>query len=304
MQVSKSTGSLDLAVTSTTVGPGQFDSPKLRGFGPIDVPKIKITSLGGTLSLDKRRARLKNFKLKGPDLSGDLDGYIKLTSRLKDISADIFLGLKMSKAFAQKNSSLASAQKTIPLLKRATNKDGYMGFTMKGRFNKLRWTPKKENPHARRKTRRTKKTSRIGSKRARSAKDIKAKSKAKNRKANRVGSSKSRSSGIKTIDSTKPAKRNSNSNYKSNASSGFKPKKTTSFKSKSTGYPGSASDRANNDADEDDDDGDEDDEDDEESESNDAPKKAGGDDDDDEDDDDKNKDEETEKSKDDEEEED
>ena len=126
LQIAKSTGTVDLSVTNTTVGPGQFDSPKLRGFGPVDVPKIKLQSLGGTLSLEKRRARLKGFKIKGPDLVGQLDGYIKLTSRLKDLSADIFMGIKMSDAFKKNNSSLASAQKTIPILKRATNKDGYI----------------------------------------------------------------------------------------------------------------------------------------------------------------------------------
>ncbi|MEE2755809.1 MAG: type II secretion system protein GspN [Myxococcota bacterium] len=300
LQVVKSTGNIDVSVTGTTVGPGQFDSPKLRGFGPVDVPKIKIQSLGGTLALDKRRARLKGFKIKGPDLIGELDGYIKLTSRLKDLSADIFMGIKMSDAFKKTNRSLASAQKTIPILKRATNKDGYMGFTAKGRFSKLRWSPKKENPHARRKTRRAKKASRIGKKTSRSASKIKSRKNLNTRKGTLGNRSKPRSNGIKTVDSTSRSKGNSNPDYKSKSGSRFMPKKPSSFKSKSTGYRSSNSDQNNAEPDDDDDEGD-DEEDDEESESNDSTKKATADDEDDEDEDEKNKDEESDKGKEDDE---
>ena len=177
--MSKLNGNFELDVQNIVVGPGQFDSPKLRGFGPIDVPKMRVSKLGGTVEFAKKRGRFKKFVIEGPDLNGLADGYVKLTSRLKDVSADLYLSLAMSEKFKEKNKSLASAQRTIPILKRATTSEGALGFTAKGKFSKLRWSPRKTNPHARRSTRRR-------SAKSKSAKGPRGRKKAKRSKPSKI----------------------------------------------------------------------------------------------------------------------
>ena len=254
--MSKLNGNVELDVQNIVVGPGQFDSPKLRGFGPIDVPKVRVSKLGGTVEFAKKRGRFKKFVIEGPDLSGLVDGYVKLTSRLKDVSADLYLSLAMSEKFKEKNKSLASAQRTIPILKRATTSDGALGFTAKGKFSKLRWSPRKTNPHARRSTRRSAKS--------KSAKGPRGRKKAKRTKPSKIKSKgkTQRSKGIKKVNS-----QTSRPKYKPSSSSKYPPAPSykanrPSKRTKGPGYPKSQS--------ADSDDGDEEEEDEDDDETSDA----------------------------------
>ena len=254
--VSKINGNFEVDVQNIVVGPGQFDSPKLRGFGPIDVPKIRVSKLGGTVEFAKKRGRFKKFVIEGPDLSGLVDGYVKLTSRLKDVSADLYLSLAMSEKFKDKKKKLSIGTTHHPNTQASHHLGRQLGIHGEGKFSKLRWSPRKTNPHARRSTRRSAKS--------KSAKGPRGRKKAKRTKPSKIKSTSKtpRSKGIKKVNS-----QTSRPKYKPSSSSKYPP--APSYKTnrpskgtKSSGYPKSQSADSN--------DGDEEEEDEDDDETSDA----------------------------------
>jgi len=140
------TGTANIHVKGAFVGPGQIESKKLGAFPYFDVPRTRIEDLGGRLVFEKRRATFEDFAIRGPDIEGDITGYIQLAADVGRWGPRAHLRFKFSDTFLEAHKDVKTAMTNIAYLKNG-QKDGYTGFAVTGEFGKLKWTPRKDSPY-------------------------------------------------------------------------------------------------------------------------------------------------------------
>ena len=160
-------GTIGLSLDNVAVGPGQIKTNSKTGFPFFDVPKTRITRLGGQIVFARKRATFEKFKISGKDLEGELTGYATLMSKLDDWRLNAHLNLKFSDAFLTDNRDVKVAMSSSPYLRRGQS-NGYTGFNIHGTVGKVKFRPRKKAATSGSRDR-TKKTSRA-SKRPRKTK--------------------------------------------------------------------------------------------------------------------------------------
>ncbi|MEZ4467511.1 MAG: hypothetical protein R3F43_24470 [bacterium] len=94
----------------------------------------------------ERRATFEDFTISGPDLEGDITGYIQLAAELERWGPRAHLRFKFSDKFLEDHRDVKTAMTSIPYLRNG-QKDGYTGFAVTGAFGKLKWSPRKDSPY-------------------------------------------------------------------------------------------------------------------------------------------------------------
>jgi len=141
------TGTATVHIRNAFVGPGQIESKKLGGAFPyFDVPKTRIEDLGGRIVFEKRKATFEDFNIRGPDIEGEITGYLQLAADLGRWGARSHIRFKFSDTFLEQHKDVKTAMTSIAYLKQG-QLEGYTGFGVTGDFGKLKWKPTKVSPY-------------------------------------------------------------------------------------------------------------------------------------------------------------
>jgi type II secretion system protein N len=141
-------GNVDLSATDVKIGDGRT---KIRGL--LALPTVNAGTLTLKATTAQGRVKLEKFELKGPDLSAEADGRIRLRDKLgQGLVEQLGLSFKFSDKYRDKDDStralLGKAGDAMggvidfdPKVKQAKQPDGSYGWKVTGSFNALTFLP-------------------------------------------------------------------------------------------------------------------------------------------------------------------
>ncbi|MCB9552032.1 MAG: type II secretion system protein GspN [Myxococcales bacterium] len=149
-RLASTTGQISLTMSDAVIGPGRIESDSLRNVGGFfDVPRLRLTSFGGKIAFEQRRASFEDFAFRGQDLEGDLSGELQLANSVEQFAPRAYLRFKFSDDFLEREKGIGVLMRTVPEIKRGTGGDGFTGFavTKNARTQRLAWRPTPRNPY-------------------------------------------------------------------------------------------------------------------------------------------------------------
>jgi type II secretion system protein N len=114
----------------------QLQGGEVQGF---ELPAMALGTLDGAITVNNGKATFEKFELKGQDLQAEIDGYVRLSSRLKFSTLSGKLRLKPSDAWWNKNEML----KGMANLALPEGKDGWRTVGLYGQLAKPNFRPQR-----------------------------------------------------------------------------------------------------------------------------------------------------------------
>jgi type II secretion system protein N len=105
----------------------------------VELPAMALGTLDGAITVNNGKATFEKFELKGQDLQAELDGYVRLSSRLKFSTLSGKLRLKPSDEWWNKNEML----KGMANLALPEGKDGWRTVGLYGQLAKPNFRPQR-----------------------------------------------------------------------------------------------------------------------------------------------------------------
>jgi type II secretion system protein N len=142
-QTAETQGSVDLRIEGLRIGDGKAKL-QIPGMGGLTLETIDAGTLQLKLAVKEGVATIERLEAKGKDLELSGSGSVRLVRELAQSRADITLAIKFERAYTQRSDRTKAMFDLLganPLIKRATDADGKIRFTLAGTLENLRSAP-------------------------------------------------------------------------------------------------------------------------------------------------------------------
>lgn len=105
-----------------------------------DLPALRFTRMGGDLIFDGGRATLKDFRIEGPDMVGDIVGRLEMASQFSKWVVRLHQRFKFTEEFlaVKENQTLQTLMQGNSRVRQSIDGEGYMGLQYSGFLSALK----------------------------------------------------------------------------------------------------------------------------------------------------------------------
>ncbi|MCP4677878.1 MAG: type II secretion system protein GspN, partial [Deltaproteobacteria bacterium] len=140
-----SSGQAEILIKDMVLSKPKFQADVLEM--KMEVPPLKIASLGGNIEVEKGTAEISKFDVKSKHFDATLEGTIALADPLTSSRFDVYVTFKVLKAYLATSDSLKTIVSSLDTfsreMKKAHRDDDYYGFRYRGPFGSGRFVATK-----------------------------------------------------------------------------------------------------------------------------------------------------------------